>query len=1105
MALQIRRGTNAERLGITLVEGEIAYVTDFELVTIEVTSINVSTDTLTTTLNHGLSVNDQIKFIGNSANGLVAGTVYFVKTVPDANNFTLSATQGGATFNITGTTGSVSLTFAVGPTDALGTPYGYTISPVYVGDGVTAGGNPAGASVLADLYDVEIGVYGNVGQYGEALDNGQFLVFNEDTLKWENTNTVSVTDVAQTPEFVRQTTDSAETTTTLRTALRIGKTITDGSNEDNGGPAILFQTTGSNGTKGVVQTGAQVNSSGNHDFVVRESNDGFSTANTLIISNPVRTSINEGVLYVDKTNNRVGVNNTSPTYSLDVAGNGRFTQGGTFSNTTVGVSASGTITTLSGDLTLDSASGQTTINTNAVVAGDLTVTGNDIKKSGGTTVITFSGTNLTTLAGDLTVTGNTIRGSAGADAIEISGSDISTGDITLNGGDIRSSGGAVAITVSSGNVSMPGNLTVSGDLTVNGTTTNLDTVNLVIEDNTILLNKNESGSGVTAGSAGIEIERGTGSNVSWLWNETNKWWYPEGDFANQTVWAGNYLIAGTGLATNGNLIIFNNEDSTDANCDIQVKRGTAETYDAFIRWNSTVDRWQFNNGDNLFRNMVISIDDLSDVTMSGPSKGSLLYHNGSEWVNATRLEFNTNANRLQLVNNVTGGNSALELLKRGGSTIADGEAVGQLFGAITTGDTKTQMHRLWSVYDSSGNHEFKIQNDSTNSFGSGSTTVLDSLSISKVASYLQSDYQTFNSGSGNTTYLTLNGAGSQVLTDFTIGNATSDNLTVNSQVNGNITFKATDTWTGITGVNGTNDAWKIGGYASGSNAGELIIATGDDQSEPIVFRQYSGNFDTGGYRQTVIMDASGNANFCGEIDTIGAVTVGGTLTVEGSEIVLYNDSGFRVERGATDATFKWNEANDFWQTNYSIFANDGLISGNYLATNGNDIYFNNENGTAGDARITVKRPSGGNPQIVWSQSNGRWQTTVDSSTYLNIPNQNLDTNSDVNFAGVTIDNRATFNTGAVTTTSTSAFTLDETNRNAIKCMVYISSGTDSHAVEILIMRTASSAMMTTYGEMYTTAPLATFTADQSGGNIRIRCTPASATSTTFSVVRYSLT
>jgi hypothetical protein len=96
MALQLRRGTNAQRLGLTPVEGEMIYITDSVLVSIEVTGINVN-DTLTTTAVHNLSINQQVKYTGNTQYGLTKNQVYFVKTAPTITTFTLSTTLGGGT------------------------------------------------------------------------------------------------------------------------------------------------------------------------------------------------------------------------------------------------------------------------------------------------------------------------------------------------------------------------------------------------------------------------------------------------------------------------------------------------------------------------------------------------------------------------------------------------------------------------------------------------------------------------------------------------------------------------------------------------------------------------------------------------------------------------------------------------------------------------------------------------------------------------------------------------------------------------------------------------------------------------------------------------
>lgn len=65
-----------------------------------------------------------------------------------------------------------------------------------------------------------------------------------------------------------------------------------------------------------------------------------------------------------------------------------------------------------------------------------------------------------------------------------------------------------------------GLVVITGDLLIKGTTTTIDTANLQIEDNIILINKGESGAGVTEGTAGIEIDRGSLDNAQFLWDDT---------------------------------------------------------------------------------------------------------------------------------------------------------------------------------------------------------------------------------------------------------------------------------------------------------------------------------------------------------------------------------------------------------------------------------------------------------------------------------------------------------------------------------------------------------------------------------------------------------
>ena len=64
-----------------------------------------------------------------------------------------------------------------------------------------------------------------------------------------------------------------------------------------------------------------------------------------------------------------------------------------------------------------------------------------------------------------------------------------------------------------------GSVRVTGDLVVEGSTVIIEATNLDIEDNIIVLNKGETGAGVTLDYSGIEIDRGTLGAASLIWNE----------------------------------------------------------------------------------------------------------------------------------------------------------------------------------------------------------------------------------------------------------------------------------------------------------------------------------------------------------------------------------------------------------------------------------------------------------------------------------------------------------------------------------------------------------------------------------------------------------
>jgi hypothetical protein len=87
-----------------------------------------------------------------------------------------------------------------------------------------------------------------------------------------------------------------------------------------------------------------------------------------------------------------------------------------------------------------------------------------------------------------------------------------------------------------------GDLIVSGDLTVSGTTTTVNTDVLNVADNIIILNSDVTGA--PSQDAGIQVERGTSTNVQFVWKESNDRW----QFDN-SVYVNNQPLTVTGTTT----------------------------------------------------------------------------------------------------------------------------------------------------------------------------------------------------------------------------------------------------------------------------------------------------------------------------------------------------------------------------------------------------------------------------------------------------------------------------------------------------------------------------------------------------------------------------
>ena len=125
------------------------------------------------------------------------------------------------------------------------------------------------------------------------------------------------------------------------------------------------------------------------------------------------------------------------------------------------------------------------------------------------------------------------------------GQDVSTtANVTFN--NVTVDGSLSTDDITAANVTASGNMIVAGNLTVQGTTTSVDSNTVEFGDAIIELNKDATSGAI---DAGIEVQRGTDGNVSFIWDETNDVWTTGGE----TLRAGDLVLESGGQFT-GDLV-----------------------------------------------------------------------------------------------------------------------------------------------------------------------------------------------------------------------------------------------------------------------------------------------------------------------------------------------------------------------------------------------------------------------------------------------------------------------------------------------------------------------------------------------------------------------
>jgi len=156
------------------------------------------------------------------------------------------------------------------------------------------------------------------------------------------------------------------------------------------------------------------------------------------------------------------------------------------------------------------------------------------------------------------------------------GQDVSTtANVTFN--DVSVDGTLSSDDITAATMTASGNVVVQGNLTVNGTTTTVNSNEVNIGDAVMLLNSDETGA--ASQNAGIEIERGTDTNVSFLWDEANdKWTVGAGTFVAGTVEADvTGDLTGDVLASDASVLVDHTNKEFEGNANSADALSTART------------------------------------------------------------------------------------------------------------------------------------------------------------------------------------------------------------------------------------------------------------------------------------------------------------------------------------------------------------------------------------------------------------------------------------------------------------------------------------------------------------------------------------------------
>ena len=623
------------------------------------------------------------------------------------------------------------------------------------------------------------------------------------------------------------------------------------------------------------------------------------------------------------------------------------------------------------------------------------------------------------------------------------GQDVSTtADVQFN--DVQVDGTLTSDDITSTNISVAGNATITGNLTVQGTTTSIDSNTVNIGDNIIVLNSDETGA--PSQNAGIEVERGTSTNVLVRWNETSDIWQFTND--GSTYYP---IPTDTDDLAEGSSNLYYTEERVDDRVNALLTAGTGIT---------------------------LTYDDANNsLTIAGSAQyGDSDVESYLDGGTSTPVLSNTDVNgTLNVSGTVSLDGTANELRFYEGSNYVGFEA------PALSGD------QIWVLPDSDGTAGYALKTDGSGnlSWGLAGDNAFKTIAVSGQSDVVaDSTADTLTLAAGTGIAITTN-ASTDTIT--ITNNAVGDNAFGNIAVSGQTTVAADSTNDTLTlvGQNGvaittdaSTDTVTIDGRTSYSPFTTDLFTTANASTTDFVLSVTPSSEDNlivfleGVYQNKNSYTLSSNTLTLDSAPASGEEVVVHIVSdlISGQSLVRNNFTGDNSTTDFTLTIAPMNENNTF------VYFDGVYQEKSEYSVSGTTLSFTSAPATGDSIEVIIPKTT----ELQQPATGSIDDATMYDTTAL-IPQ--------------TVTATTVASTSATTIATHSASTY-----RTIKYLVQCTQGTDYHSTEINLIHDGSTVYITEYGTLFDNASLGTFNATISSGNILLQITPGSATSMAVKVV-----